>query len=300
VTKLNKLTILVVVLVIGLASSLFTVCSTYNLNQKSMGDYNNLVRLYEESQNKYDNLAIENSNLSTNLFKLNASYFDLNESFTEFQKTILQSSEANCTTTTILYYTNFGADQQIITLSIPNPLYDFYNRKTHPIWSPRNVQSATTYVTYTEPIITQIVDNIKNQTKTQEELANALLDFVQYKQQGLSLKYYPTSSLKYPIETLVEMGGDCDTHVFLYASLMKAAGFKVVLLYSEVTETGFRHAAAAVNLDTSPTHSLSNFNDRVFAYNGENYYFTETTVGCYRVGDEPKEVENLSYTLVPV
>jgi hypothetical protein len=300
VTRLNKFTILVVVLVMGLASALFVACLTCNLNQKSAGDYDNLVKLFGELQNKYDDLANENSNLSTNLFKLNESYSDLNESFTEFQKTILQSSEPNSTTTTILYYTNFGADQQIITISIPNPLYDFYNRKTHPMWNPRNLQSATTYVTYTEPIITQIVDNIKNQTKTKEELANALLDFVQYKQQGLSLKYYPTSSLKYPIETLVEMGGDCDTHAFLYASLMKAAGFKMVLLYSEVTDTGFRHAAAAVNLDTSPTNSLPNFNDRVFVYNRENYYFTETTVGCYRVGDEPKEVENLSYTLVPV
>ena len=298
--KLGKLTIIVVVLVIGLASSLLSACWTYSLYQKESSDYDKLLILYDETQDNYNKLSSTNDNLTTNLYNLNASYFDLNESFTNFQKTVLKNSETNYTAVTILYYTNFSTNQQITTLSIPNALYDYYHRKTHPTWNIRNLQSATMYITSTEPITKQIVETITNQTQTQEELANALLDFVQYKQHGLSLKYYPTPELKYPVETLVEMGGDCDTHAFLYATLMKAAGLKAVLLYSELVTTGVRHAAVAVHLDTAPSHSLPDFGDRFFVYNGENYYFAETTIGYYRVGDVPKEVENLSYSLVPV
>lgn len=62
------------------------------------------------------------------------------------------------------------------------------------------------YITSDETIINQIVETIKNQTQSEEELANALLDFVQYKGFTLSIRYYPTTGLKYPIETMVEMG----------------------------------------------------------------------------------------------
>jgi hypothetical protein len=284
----------------ALASSLLSASWTYSLYQKSSNDYNKLLILNSQEQEEYNELAIKNENLTSDLYNLNSSYLDLNERFTDYQNAVLQTSEENCSTTTILYYTSFGSNQQIITLSIPNALYDFYHRTTHPTWTLGNLQSASTYITLTEPIINQIVETIKNQTKTQEELADALLDLVQYKQHGLSLKYYPTPNLKYPIETLVEMGGDCDTHAFLYATLMKAAGFKVVLLYSEITKSGFRHAAVAVNLDAAPSHSLLECGETFFVYKGENYYFAETTVGYYRVGDAPKEVENLSYSLVPV
>jgi len=147
--------------------------------------------------------------------------------------------------------------------------------------------SARDYITTNETIIIQIVKTIRNQTQGEEELADALLDFVQYKRFTLSIRYYPTTELKYPIETLVEMGGDCDTHSFLYATLMKAAGFKVLLLLSKDPVDGLPHVATAIHLANSPTHSLPEYEDKFFIYNGEKYYFAETTTWNYRVGDLP-------------
>jgi hypothetical protein len=129
---------------------------------------------------------------------------------------------------TIVYYTNNGKNQQILSLSIPYEKYDAYHKKNHPYWGENNLTSAIEYVSSNETIINQIVETVKGQTKNEEELANALLDLVQDKESALSIRYYPTTELKYPIETLVEMGGDCDTHSFLYGTLMKAAGFKVL------------------------------------------------------------------------
>lgn len=47
------------------------------------------------------------------------------------------------------------------------------------------------------------------------------------------------------------MDRDCDTHVFLYASLLKIAGFKVLLAFT----ADRTHVAVVVHLLSSPKHS---------------------------------------------
>jgi hypothetical protein len=157
------------------------------------------------------------------------------------------------------------------------------------------------YITANETIIKQIAEKIKNETQSEEEPANALLDFVQYKGFKLSIIYYPTTELKYPIETLVEMGGDCDTHSFLYATLMKAAGFKVLILLSkDPVSNGLPHAATAIHLTKPPTHSLPKYEDKIFIYNNETYYFAETTTSDFRVGDLPTLLKEVNFYTINV
>lgn len=297
---MSKLSIVAIVLASDLVLSCFPAYYTHSLYLEFFKENSQLSASYETAQRKISQLEADNSLLDERLGDLNDSYLAVNRSYFDFEKTVFESSTPNSTAVTLAYYTSFGADRQMITLSTPNSVYDFYHQKNHPVWGTRNLQAAETYITENEAVITQIVEVVKNQTGSQEELADALLDFVQYKQHGLSLRYYVTPELKYPIETLVEMGGDCDTHSFLYAALLKAAGFKTVLLFSELVTVGVRHAAVAVHLDSPPEHSLSNFEDRYFVYNGEKYYFAETTIGSYRMGDVPTEVADLSYRLVPV
>ncbi|MGB9694006.1 MAG: hypothetical protein ACPLYF_04105, partial [Fervidobacterium sp.] len=101
-------------------------------------------------------------------------------------------------------------------------------------------------------------------------------------------------------ETLVEMGGDCDTHSFLYATLMKAAGFKVLILLSKnPVSNGLPHAATAIHLTKPPTHSLPEYEDKVFIYNNETYYFAETTTSSYRVGDLPTWLKDVDFHKIP-
>jgi len=248
--------------------------------------YNNLVQEYNSLVGKYNELA-------HNYNELRNRYFELwNNSFIH---------EANCTAVTIVYYTNYTTTQHSITLSVPYEKYDAYHEKDHPHWGEDNLTSSTNYITYNETIISQIVATIRNQTHSEEELANALLDFVQDKNYAMSVRYYPTTELKYPIETLVEMGGDCDTHSFLYATLMKAAGFKVLLLFSnETLSDGLHHVATAVHFENPPEHSISEYPSASFIYNDEKYYFAETTMWGSRVGDLPENFKDLTFQMVPV
>jgi len=198
----------------------------------------------------------------------------------------------------VVYYTKFGEEKHIISFSVPYDLYKYYHEKSHPPLNldlPSTLKEARQYITPNEQIIQNIVSEIKMQTNSEEELANALLDFVQYKGHILSIRYYPTLEFKYPIETLVEMGGDCDTHAFLYATLLKAAGFKVLLLFS----SDGTHAAVAVHLETSPQHSTQK-SVWYFTYNGLKYYYAETTHWGWRVGDLPEDMQGAKWYLIEV
>lgn len=234
-------------------------------------------------------------------------YVDLDNNFHEleampeaFRQEILNSVFGNNTAVTIIYYTNFSRNQQVITLSVPYEKYNASHFSKYPYWSNETLESAIDYITFNESIIEHIVETVENQTQSKEELANALLDFVQDKQHGLSVRYYPTSELKYPIETLVEMGGDCDAHAFLYGALMKTAGFKVLILLSQEEIEGQHHVAVAVHLENPPENSRPDMRNKNFTYNGEIYYYAETTMWCSRVGDIPSVFENLTFFLIPV
>jgi hypothetical protein len=250
------------------------------------GFYSNVVQERNSLESKYNELAL-------NYDVLNKTNFELwNKAFID---------EANCTAVTIVYYTNFNETKQTITLSIPFENYSAYHEKNHPYWGEQNLASPSDYITANETIINQIVATIKAQTQSEEELADALLDFVQDKSYTMSVRYYPTTELKYPIETLVEMGGDCDTHSFLYATLMKAAGFKVLLLFSnETLSDGLHHVATAVHLEKPPTNSLSGYEGTPFIANEEEYYFAETSMWSWRVGDIPENLKNLTFQTIPV
>lgn len=251
-----------------------------------INQYNELVENYNELGETHNDLVDE--------------YKELNSQQFEFKNNVLRASEEKNTAITVVYFTNFSQNQQIINLSIPYDKYNSTHFGFHPLWRFDYYIYTKNYITENEPIINEIVDKIKNQTKTQEELANALLNFVQDKGNGLNIRYYPTNELKYPLETLVEMGGDCDTHSFLYATLMKAAGFKVLILFSNEKVEGQYHVATAIHLATAPQNSLSDYEDRSFIYAGQVYYYAETTNAWWRVGDIPSSFEKLTFTLLPV
>lgn len=225
---------------------------------------------------------------------------ELLESHQELKNHVFYNAEQNCTAVTIEYYTTFSQNQQIISISVPYEKYDAYHKKDHPYWGELDLTAVKEYITSNETIINNLVETIRAQTQSQEDLANALLNFVQDKGNGLSVRYYPTTELKYPIETLVEMGGDCDTHSILYGTLMKVAGFKVVLLLSNETVENQFHVAIAVHLVDPPTNSLTEYADYSISYNGEEYYYAETTTAHWRVGDLPPTFENMTFNLIPL
>lgn len=80
---------------------------------------------------------------------------------------------------------------------------------------------------------------------------------------------------RFPIETLVDQGGDCEDTSILYATLMKILGYGVVYF----TLPG--HAAVGVLAENVPGTYVE--------YNGGKYYYAETTGENWRIGDLPSE-----------
>lgn len=195
---------------------------------------------------------------------------------------------------TIVYYTNYGHNKNVLTIFINQSRYSYYKNASHPSYS----SHPTDYVTPNEAVITSIVASIQSHTHGEEGLADALLSFVQDQQISLSMRYYtPESRMseesKYPVETLVEMGGDCKGHTILYASLLKAAGYEVIIL------TTSDHTLAGVHLTDPPSRGTQE-NVWSIAHNGKKYYFAETTSYGWRVGDLPEDLQDKTFHINPV
>jgi len=247
-------------------------------------EYNLLYDRYLELQDNYTYLYSEYQLVKLEYDELKSD-FDL----------IFKSVSSDCVAMTVVYYTGFGVERHVMTLSIPYKLYNYYVKKFHPDVTIYNLKVARQYITPNEPVIMDIVSRIKGQTSGGEELVDALLDFVQDKFYTLCVWYYPTIEFKYPIETLVEMGGDCDTHAFLYASLLKVAGFKVLLAF---TADG-THVVVAIHLSSPPEHNIHG-SAWYFTFNGLKYYFAETTSWGWRVSDLPEELKDAKWKLIEV
>lgn len=103
------------------------------------------------------------------------------------------------------------------------------------------------------------------------QLAECAISFVQ------TLKYkndgqweYP----RYPIETLVEKGGDCEDLAIVLDKLLVALGFDCVLI-SPIKHMGVG-IATKYPIDGA-----------AFEHRGKNYYYIETTSGGWMIGDYP-------------
>ena len=132
------------------------------------------------------------------------------------------------------------------------------------------------FVTYEDPYIDELVTQIQSQCvgKTDVYIANVMLAFTQY------IEYmYDSDSVgqeeywKYPLETLFEENGDCEDTSFLFCALAKNAGYDCALiLYSG-------HMAAGVYVDGATGY--------YYESNSVRYYYSETTVIGWKIGDTP-------------
>ena len=86
---------------------------------------------------------------------------------------------------------------------------------------------------------------------------------------------------RYPVETLVNRGGDCKDSSILVAALLGALGYDVVFLRQP------RHLQVGVALEDE-------YPGTYYEYAGDRYYVLETTNPSWTVGDLPSEYEDES------
>ena len=176
--------------------------------------------------------------------------------------------------------------------TIPKSLYDYYQALPRP-----PTKNYSVYVThplddsYMDLLVEKIREASAQEGFSEYEtvaLAAAFVQSLPYSDDSVTTPYdeYP----RYPVETLVDNGGDCEDTSILLASLIDKLGYGVVLIVLP------HHCAVGVK-------SGDNMYGTYWEYQGSRYYYIETTGAGWDIGALPEEYQNTAaeiYPMVPV
>ncbi|MDR0523099.1 MAG: hypothetical protein LBG62_01550 [Candidatus Methanoplasma sp.] len=132
----------------------------------------------------------------------------------------------------------------------------------------------SSYVTHSDPVIKSMADALYSYSSGMSSIdrANFVLKFVQ------SIPYddYEKGTPDYwklPAETLWEQRGDCEDHAFLFAALMKAMGYRVILhyIYCYDSRGNLTNAHIAAGVD------VSGGGGEYTTVDGVRYFYCEAT-----------------------
>jgi len=169
----------------------------------------------------------------------------------------------------------FGINNNSMTWDIPLSFAWYYNALSSTVPRGNGFYTLSSYITYNDPEIRAMAQALINSSSGMSDIqrVNYVLKFVQgipyqYDIDGKGVSEY----WKLPAETLWEGKGDCEDHAFLFASLIKAMGYKVVIFDVDCYENGkFVAGHIATGVD------VSGGSGAYVTVNGERYYYCEAT-----------------------
>ncbi len=172
---------------------------------------------------------------------------------------------------------------------IPLFLYEYYQGIPRP-----PTKNYSVYVTHPsdDQYIGLLVEKIEKAAQQEGfteyqtvEFAAAFVQSLPYTIDSVTAPYdeYP----RYPIETLVDNGGDCEDTSILLASIIDEMGYAVVLIMLP------DHCAVGVK-------GGENAYGAYYEYEGSKYYYIETTGEGWGIGDLPDEYKNTAASIRPM
>ena len=180
-----------------------------------------------------------------------------------------------------------GSTYHRLSISVTSSLYDYYQGKDHGTGS---LSDLAKFVT--PNALSPVADDLWSVYGGEEDFVNGVLMIVH------QIRYNESGPQRYPVETLVENEGDCDLFSFVAASIMKAGGLDVVLLYYEE----LTHMNVGVHLSEPPDDAR--FDAYYFRQGGKRYYVAECTGNWsdwengWRVGERPDEFKGASAKII--
>lgn len=147
---------------------------------------------------------------------------------------------------------------------------------------------------YIESLAEALNDVADEEDWSSYQLVSFTLAFVQsleYTEDDVTTGYdeYP----RYPIETLVDEGGDCEDSSVLFASLIQADPINIDAILLILPAEAPEHMAAGVA-------GGSGIHGTYYEYDGRNYYYCETTGEGWMLGDIPSDYAYVEVTPIPV
>jgi len=180
-----------------------------------------------------------------------------------------------------------GSTHYRLNVTVPQSLHEYYVAKSH------TSNTENDFVKFVTPYaLKPIADSLRQIYTDDEDFTNGALMIVH------QIPYEVTTPAKYPVETIVDNKGDCDLFSFIAASIIKASGLDVVLLYYEQAA----HMNIGISLQNAPQHARGN----IFSVMNNNikYYVAECTGGNWqdgwRVGECPDELKNAHPQVITV
>ncbi|ALK04536.1 MAG: hypothetical protein ACHQXK_08685 [Methanosarcina thermophila] len=174
-----------------------------------------------------------------------------------------------------------------LTLPLDDELYESYKARTR-----NRDYDLFASDPYDDWLIKEIANSLISLSKScgleESEIPGFCVSFVQSLNytsdlQSSGYEQYP----RFPYETLYEGGGDCEDTAILSVALLQEIGCDVVLL--ELPEH------MALGIKCSPEQK-----GRSFEYEGNNYYYLETTGTDWHIGEIPEEYEGQPVRVIPV
>jgi hypothetical protein len=258
--------------------------------------YTSLQNTHEDLTEDYNVLIIEHQSLRDKYSVCTSNYHELSEAYDnlmeDYQLALGEIPLTPGRTTTILiereYEWYFSGRNWDLSIAIPESIADFYSEQDR-----ISTNDYSVYVThpFDDEFINSIIEKMNviaiEENLSEIEKVNLVISFVQslpYTLDDVSTPYdeYP----RFPIETLIYGGGDCEDTSILTASLLEAMNYDVVLLSPP------QHMAVGINIDASGTYWTSNDN---------RYYYLETTGEGWEIGECPDEYTTaFVYDLTPI
>jgi hypothetical protein len=165
-----------------------------------------------------------------------------------------------------------------LNVAVSESLLEYYAGESHV------VVSSSDFAKFVTPTaVKPIADCLRGIYPDDEAFSNGVLTMVHQIP-------YQVGPAKYPVETIVGNSGDCELFSYLAASIMKAGGLDVELLYYKAEE----HMNIGVSLPNEPGFARGTVEYALD--NGTKYYTAECTGSNFedgwRVGECPPDLAN--------
>jgi predicted transglutaminase-like cysteine proteinase len=176
------------------------------------------------------------------------------------------------------YAWTYDGDRWTWSLSIPKAAYDYYRGRAHDRESDYAQYALSEY---DRPYLKGMIDRFRevgeNSGYSDADQIGNVVAFVQalpYTSDAETTGYdeYP----RYPLETLVDHGGDCEDTAILAAALLAEMGYDTVLIELP------RHMAVGVRC-------MDACYGTYYEYRGVRYFYIETTEEGWSIGEQPPE-----------
>jgi len=188
-----------------------------------------------------------------------------------------------------------------LTMNIPVDVYDKYvssNVDRIPQNQPFSNDAMAAFVTSNEKVVVDFANELKTLAESKRyntvTTVNFILRFVQVNVLYVldNESHGCTEYWKFPVETLVDKNGDCEDSAVLFASIMDALGYDVVLLFYKFEDKNSGHLAVGINLQGNHGEYVED--------NGKKYYYCETTTSQFDIGMLPPEITGTPERIIHV